>query len=217
MYKVCGFVRILSQNTRLWFLINECDERRQEMEVVRKLIDDPGNALIPPTNESGNESFQVLFRTYYPIVLRQMMRIVRNQSIAEDLTQEVFLNLYKQDRTQIHNVAAWLSKASIYAAYNYLRSEKRRTERDAYVSSDSLQIEPSSEETWLQQYTIEAVRDILTEMDERDRALLMRYSGFGYQELAEALSIQPTSVGTLLGRARKKFADMYRKKGRKES
>jgi DNA-directed RNA polymerase specialized sigma24 family protein len=37
--------------------------------------------------------------------------------------------------------------------------------------------------------------------------LLMRYSGFSYKEIAEALGVATTSVGTLLARAESRFAE----------
>jgi len=35
----------------------------------------------------------------------------------------------------------------------------------------------------------------------------MRYSGFSYTEIAEALGVASSSVGTLLSRAERRFAD----------
>lgn len=72
----------------------------------------------------SNIQFQDVFKQYYAHVVRQIMRIVREQAIAEDLAQEVFLQLYHTEWKEIESVSAWLAKASIYAAYNYLRSEK---------------------------------------------------------------------------------------------
>ena len=37
--------------------------------------------------------------------------------------------------------------------------------------------------------------------------LLMRYSGFSYKEIAEAVEVANTSVGTLLARAERRFAE----------
>jgi RNA polymerase sigma factor (sigma-70 family) len=52
------------------------------------------------------------------------------------------------------------------------------------------------------------VRRALDSLDERDRTLLlMREEGFQYRELAEAVGVEPTSVGTLLARARRRFAE----------
>ena len=42
----------------------------------------------------------------------------------------------------------------------------------------------------------------------RDREiLLMRYSGFSYREIAEAVGVAASSIGTLLSRAERRFAE----------
>ena len=49
-------------------------------------------------------------------------------------------------------------------------------------------------------------RAALESMSPRDREiLLMRYSGFSYREIAEAVGVATTSVGTLLARAERRF------------
>jgi RNA polymerase sigma-70 factor (ECF subfamily) len=41
--------------------------------------------------------------------------------------------------------------------------------------------------------------------------LVLRYSGLSYKELAEALQLKPSSIGTLLARAETEFEKCYRK------
>lgn len=177
----------------------------EEMEVRIALTEEKNQTLAHADN------FQELFKTYYPYVVRQIIRIVREKSVAEDIAQEVFLKLYNSDRNTIQNIPAWLSKASIHAAYNYLRSTNRRLIRDEKASEEHTPYSPSSEENWLKQEDIQAVRKVLTEMDERDRTLLMmKYSGFDYKELAHAVQVESSSVGTLLSRAKTKFRTMYK-------
>ncbi|MFD2170665.1 RNA polymerase sigma factor SigX [Tumebacillus lipolyticus] len=175
------------------------------MEGIARMAERPSSHTAPP--------FPELFKTYYPQVVRQIMRITRDQSAAEDLAQEVFLKLYDQDIRLIENIGGWLMQAGIYAAYNYLRGEKRRNARDEEQAHHSSQVEPSPEDRWLHQEEIEAVREAIFSLPERDRTLLMmKYSGYNYKELAEATSVDTGSVGTLLARARRKFRDLYQRK-----
>ena len=159
------------------------------------------------------EQFEDLFKVYYPIVVRRIIRVVRNQAEAEDIAQTVFIQLYHTDWKGIENIPAWLTKAGLYAAYNHIRTEKRlqnRAEKEATEVRE--EVSPSSEEKWLHHEEIEDVRHVLKEMDERDRLLLlMKYSGFSYQDLAQAANIEASSVGTLLSRAKKKFRTMYKR------
>ncbi|ASS76980.1 hypothetical protein CIG75_20135 [Tumebacillus algifaecis] len=175
------------------------------MEGYARMAEHPSPQTAPP--------FQDVFTNYYAQVVRQITRITRDQATAEDLAQDVFLKLYDQDLREIENLGGWLTQAGIYAAYNHLRSERRRASRDGQQELPGGTLEPSTEERWLKQEEIEAVREALTALGERDRVLLlMKYSGYNYQELAQATSIDSGSVGTLLARARRKFRDLYQRK-----
>lgn len=157
------------------------------------------------------DDFEMLFKNYYPSVVRQVMRIIPSQSVAEDIAQDVFLRFYHTDRSEIEHVSAWLIKMSINASYNYLRSEKRHLARIEKETIHSSGIAPSTESRWLEQEEITVVRNILAQMDSRERnLLLMKYSGFSYDELAEAVDIKKGSVGTLLSRAKNKFRERYK-------
>ena len=55
------------------------------------------------------------------------------------------------------------------------------------------------------------VRRILADMKPRQaKLLLLRHSGLSYQELAAALNLAPGSIGSLLTRAERAFAQKYR-------
>ena len=54
------------------------------------------------------------------------------------------------------------------------------------------------------------MRRALAALDPRDRELLMmREEGFSYREMAEAVGVQATSVGTLVARAQKRFTETW--------
>ncbi|HUF76234.1 MAG TPA: sigma-70 family RNA polymerase sigma factor, partial [Longimicrobiales bacterium] len=69
--------------------------------------------------------------------------------------------------------------------------------------------EPESPERSLERREAQArAREALDGLAPRDREiLLMRYSGFSYKEIAEAIEVAATSVGTLLARAERRFAE----------
>ncbi|MFC7440209.1 RNA polymerase sigma factor SigX [Laceyella putida] len=172
------------------------------MEGLVSLQEQPRDAL---------HDFEALFKTHYPFVVRQVMRIIPSQSVAEDIAQDVFLRFYHANRSGVEHVAAWLTRAAINASYNYLRSEKRHSARVEKETMHSSGTAPSTESRWLEREEIAAVRNILSQMDERERnLLLMKYSGFSYDELAEAINIKKESVGTLLSRAKSKFRKQYK-------
>ncbi|MDQ0416020.1 RNA polymerase sigma factor (sigma-70 family) [Croceifilum oryzae] len=167
--------------------------------------------LISMQDEPEKDDFESLFKNHYPMVVRQIMRIVPSQSIAEDIAQDVFVRFYRMDRSSIEHIPAWLIKMAIHSSYNYVRSEKRHLARIEKQSLHMTGTIPSTENRWLARDEIATVRDILAQMDERERnLLLMKYSGFSYDELAEAVNIKKGSVGTLLSRAKERFRKKYK-------
>jgi RNA polymerase sigma factor (sigma-70 family) len=58
------------------------------------------------------------------------------------------------------------------------------------------------------------VHQVLESLSERDRTcLIMRFSGFSYQEIAEVIGVNKSSVGTILLRAIKRFRREYEDRG----
>lgn len=157
-------------------------------------------------------TFEDLFKQYYVYVVKQILWIVKNQPIAEELAQEVFLQLYRNDWKKIESLPGWLIKTSTYVAYKYLRSEKRHQARiDKTIQYHEEQPISSLDDDWIRKEEITKVQNVLSNMNERDRTiLLMKFSGFQYKEIADVLQIDISSIGTLLIRAKQKFRKMYK-------
>ena len=166
-------------------------------------------------NEESHASdipFEDLFKQYYAYAVKQIIWIVKDQSIAEELAQEVFLQLYRSDWKVIENIPGWLIKSSTYVAYNYLRSEKRQQAKiDKEIQYHEVQNVSSLDDDWIRKEEITKVQMILNKMNDRERTLLlMKFSGFQYKEIAEILQIEISSIGTLLVRAKMKFRKIYK-------
>lgn len=156
-------------------------------------------------------TFEDIFKRYYVYVVKQILWIVKKQTIAEELAQEVFLQLYRTDWKQIENLPGWLIKSSTYVAYNHLRSEKRHQARvDKEIQYHGTQSSSSLDDQWIRKEEITKVQTILKKMNDQERAmLLMKFSGFQYKEIAQVLQIDLSSIGTLLVRAKVKFRKIY--------
>lgn len=157
-------------------------------------------------------TFEDLFKQNYVYVVKQIVWIVKSQTIAEELAQEVFLQLYRNDWKSIEHLPGWLIKSSTYVAYKYLRSEKRHQARvDKTIQYHEVQHISSLDDDWIRKEEISKVQMVLSNMNERDRTiLLMKFSGFQYKEIAEVLQIDISSIGTLLVRAKQKFRKIYK-------
>jgi RNA polymerase sigma factor (sigma-70 family) len=158
-------------------------------------------------------TFEELFKQHYLYVVKYIMRNIKNQAVAEELAQEVYIQLYKTNWKEIEYIKTWLIKSAAYVTYNYIRSEKRHQAR---IEKASFFTEPyeiqSLDYNMISEEPTEEVRNVMQELPEQDKKLLLlRYSGLKYKEIAEVLGIDIGTVGTRIVRAQNKFKMLYKK------
>lgn len=162
-----------------------------------------------------SSAFEALFYAHYDRVYGLLFRLVGNRGEAEDLTQEVFIKLYKHSfaRGRDHNISAWLYRVATNTGYNAIRSRNRRWRRNTELLADPADEPPDPAATLSRQETQQQVRATLAQLPRRDvQLLLLRQMGLSYAELAEICDVAPGSVGTLLRRAADAFRREYREK-----
>jgi RNA polymerase sigma-70 factor (ECF subfamily) len=173
---------------------------KEEMEAAARL----GAAQVP-AGPAIPAAFDALFRTEYARVVGIAVRIVRDAAEAEDVAQEVFLSFYRKHPAEAAYAPAWLHAAAAHTALNAIRSRERRGRREtAHARESDRAVDPQRSAEASE--TRAEVRAALARMDERAAALLaLRYSGLSYEEIAAALGLKKTSIGTLLSRAEDAF------------
>lgn len=155
-----------------------------------------------------SEVFRTIFFEHYPIVRRKLIALVRDEAAADDLAQDVFLRLYRNPPDDPAALGAWLHRVLTRIAYDYMdkKARERRLQSKQEMLYDMEASPPSGEEVVLRKLDQEDIREWLNELPERDRqALLLRYSGYSYSEIAGELGVRPPVVGTLLHRATQKL------------
>jgi RNA polymerase sigma-70 factor, ECF subfamily len=165
--------------------------------------------------ESGSVGFEALFMEHWASVYRILRRLVGDPAEAEDLALEAFLRLYRQNQQQpeVENAGGWLYRVATRLGLNAIRDWKRREQYELSAGRDALegpdQLSPA--DILAQQEERQQVRLVLARMNERQSQLLiLRHSGFSYQEMASALNLAPASIGPLLVRAEREFEKQYR-------
>lgn len=95
----------------------------------------PG-APVPPGVEMRRE-FDQLYHKYVRRVYRQCFRMLHNQEDAEDLTQEVFLQLYRKIHTfrGDSNFSTWLHRLTVNTVL--MRMRRNRSWRETVTSLDA--------------------------------------------------------------------------------
>ena len=168
---------------------------------------------------TGEETFEAVFTRYYMLVFQIAYRCVGQRDEADDITQEVFLRLYRVPprATSEGERRAWLCKVATNLSLNALRARQRRIQHEErggsklFQESDaerSAQVSP--EQYLLASEQAAFVRSVLAELPERQQEyLILRSVGLSYAEIAQATGVAPASVGALLSRAEREFRRKY--------
>lgn len=163
--------------------------------------------------------FDEAFTLHHRAVFRTARAYVRDNGLAEDVTQEVFLRLYKNmDKAPSEELLRpWLLRVTINTALNTLRGHNRSSAREEeYAQMVTWEADgpPVPEEELERRQTIEETRRALDKIKEPMRScLILKQQGLSYREIAETLSITETSVGSYVARGRKEFIRVYGKIG----
>jgi RNA polymerase sigma-70 factor (ECF subfamily) len=124
------------------------------------------------------------------------------------VAQDVFISFYRGHPADAPYAPAWLHAAAAHAALNAVRGRDRRSRREASqaLPPDATATESDPAEAVAASETRDEVRAVLARMPERSAAVLaLRYAGLSYAEIAAALDVRASSVGTLLRRAEEAF------------
>jgi RNA polymerase sigma-70 factor (ECF subfamily) len=167
------------------------------------------------TQQQGREAgFEALFHAHWARVVQVLARLVGDPAEAEDLALDAFWRLYRRPPSQDQNLGGWLYRVATRLGLNALRARQRRQQYEESAGKDALDFDPPGNPAALVEQAQERqqVRQVLSQMKPRPAQLLiLRHSGLSYAEIAAALDVSPTSVGTLLARAEREFEGRYLK------
>jgi RNA polymerase sigma factor (sigma-70 family) len=163
------------------------------------------------TASAFESEFRTAFQTRFTELFRLIDRFTGEEALASDVAQETFVRLYRRGEMP-DDLRAWL----VSVALNLVRDERRRSSRRLRLLSSrdpghTMGDAPrAADEELIAEEQRVRVRRALDALPERDRALLLlRQEGYSYRELASAVGVQETSVGTLLSRAKEAFRAVY--------
>lgn len=142
-----------------------------------------------------------LFRRDYQLVLGVAARVLGSRDQAEDVAQDVFLS-FGRSSVPAGEARGWLSVAAAHTALNLLRSGRRRASREETTAAADDAVASDVAEAVVTLEERRRVRTALARLPRKQAvALVLRHSGLSYAEVAAALGLSPSSVGTTVRRA----------------
>ena len=154
-----------------------------------------------------DEQFAQAAEQYMDTIFRVAYGYLRSQSDADDVTQDVLIQLYKTDTPfrDGEHLKRWLIRVTVNRCKNIFRSPWHRMEDIAdYESALSFEA-PECRELF----------DAVMALDKRYRVpvLLYYYEGYSSKEIARLLGRNPATVATQLRRGRTQLKDLLESEG----
>lgn len=164
---------------------------------------------LPATATVARDRLDELFRAHYGRLARVVGRIVHDQAQAEEIAVDVFLRWQRHPSAHGDGAEGWLYRTAVRQALDAWRRGQRwsRVERLlAHVGvapRTPADVHAGSEER-------RQVRSVLASLRRRDATLLLLWAeDVSYADMASAVGVQATSIGSLLRRAQDAFRKEY--------
>ncbi len=157
--------------------------------------------------------FETVFLEHFGRVAGLLTRMLGDRTQAEQVAGDIFWRLYSRKRGLLLSgkIAPWLYTAATRAGIDALRAAARRERYEQAAALDAQSIETGRQlEDLLRAERRKKVQSVLREMKPAQaQMILLRAEGASYKELAEALGVASSGVGTLLARAEADFRRRY--------
>lgn len=178
---------------------------------MRKLHELTDEELVSLYTKGNNNAFDTLLKRYESKVFSYFLYSVKNQELAEDLFQDVFIKMIVRLKngkyTESGKFSSWMMRIVHNHLIDYYRTSvadkvlsNDATETDLYSKAD-IAMNENREQEMIDRQTLEEVRSLIALLPESQReVLLMRvYEELSFKEIAQKTNC---SINTALGRMR---------------
>ncbi len=152
--------------------------------------------LAKELSAGSQEAFNEVFRAYYGKVVNFVNSLVKSHNVAEDLSQEVFVNLWNSRHAldEVRSLNAYIYTIARNITIDYLR-KKRPVCDQIEQNTDFLDGEMTDERYFAMEKELMIRLAVATFPERRRRIFSMsRFEGMSNADIAEALGITKKTV-----------------------
>lgn len=167
----------------------------------------------PADPAAAKPALPELFRQEEAPLLRYAFSLTGRRAIAEEIVQDVFLQLHRH-WDEVANPVSWLYRSIRNRAYNHHRDHKREVITDE-TKPPASEEKDSPEELLQRMEAAGYLRLLLADLEEADRQLvhLKYFEDLKYREISEQTGLSIGNVGYRLHHVLKQLAERLRQFG----
>ncbi|MDH5751282.1 MAG: sigma-70 family RNA polymerase sigma factor [Deltaproteobacteria bacterium] len=180
--------------------------------------------LIAAFKKGDQNAFQELVLKYESRVYNHCLRMINDEVESFDLTQEVFLKVFRKIKNYEHTYSfyTWLYRITVNSCIDYMRRRKRGLQSVSLSSNlgDNLneagreQDVPDTTYVPTTEFEKGELSDVLNkaiaELSDKLKVIIVlkEMEGFSYEEIAEILGVSRGTVKSRLFRARERLKEL---------
>jgi len=167
--------------------------------------------LIQRFKDGEAEAFDSIYRIYNKKLFHFTLGLVKNEGIAKDLVQEVFVNLW-QKSSQVNtdlNFDNYIFTCTYNSIRKYFRNKTIERKVMDNLSLRTLKITESVDKTFIFNELLEIAEEIIEKLPPRRRTVykLSRQEGLKIKEIAEKMNISSRTAENHLAKALKSLKE----------
>lgn len=180
----------------------------EEKELIKKII------------EGDRTAFKELYDVFSSRVYNTTLGILQNKEDAEDVTQEVFVQVFRSLRNfkQQSSLSTWIYRITINKAFEFIRNKKRK-KRFAIVKSIFANEETEEPVDFLHPGILAENRErgkilfrAIDKLSEKQKTafILSKIENLSHREICDIMGLSLSSVESLIFRAKENLKkDLY--------
>jgi RNA polymerase sigma-70 factor (ECF subfamily) len=153
-------------------------------------------------------AFETVMRQYERLVLVTALRLVGNLPDAQDVSQEVFLRLYRNlGKVDEARMTAWLYRVTVNACHDLRRKKPAAVAIDDAPEPMSQEADPHGQTAAAERRRVLAMSLRMLSEKERAALVLRDLEGLSTEEVARVLGSSEATVRSQISKARVKVKD----------
>jgi RNA polymerase sigma-70 factor (ECF subfamily) len=172
-------------------------------------MQDISKEVLIKASDGDLRSFEDVYKATASFVYNVAYRIVYNRQDAQDVAQEVFLNVYRKlkDFRFQSSFKTWVYRITVNTAINYSKRSSRERDRNKEYGAYADPGPALDKSAVLNESDKDIIELFLRELnpDQRACVVLRNVEGLDYRQIADILRVNINTVRSRLKRAREKL------------